>query len=108
MVDPTWTYTCPCGEKVDVNMMGQHHHRDCEYDPLHPGCCDDANIRRLYFWTPEPGTRCENCGESWLGPLSARLKAMANRLVDDYNIERKARAEIVRMNHRAILREVKT
>lgn len=106
MVDPTWTKTCPCGAEVSVNMLGQHLHTDCDYDPLSPGCCEDPQVTRLFYWTPDPGTRCENCGETWLGPLKDRVEAMASRLVDDWNIERAARGEIYRSNLRAITPEI--
>lgn len=65
MVDPTWTRTCPCGAKVSVNLLGQHHHTDCEYDPVTPNCCTDPNLRRIEYHDPDSGVECENCGETW-------------------------------------------
>lgn len=80
MVDPTWTQTCPCGAKVSVNMMGQHHHTDCEHDPLHPGCCEDPSLSRRFYWTPDAGVECGNCGEVWRGDRDAYIDALADRM----------------------------
>ena len=104
MVDPTWTKTCPCGAEVSVNLLGQHHHTDCEFSPLHPGCCDDPVVRRLWYFTAAAGTRCETCGTTWGGSLREKVSAMASHLIDDYNVERKARGEIYDSNLRAIQR----
>lgn len=81
-MDPTWTYTCPCGAEVDVNLLGQHHHRDCEYSPLHPGCCDDSSLRRLFSAHPNAGVECKSCGQLWRGSQDAYLKALANNLTE--------------------------
>lgn len=106
MVDPTITRTCPCGTKVDINQLGQHHHTDCEYDPLHPNCCSDPSIQRLWYFQPDAGTRCENCGKTWGTKLDEKVTAMASHLVDDWNIERKARALIFHQNRRLIEHEL--
>lgn len=106
MSDPTWTKTCPCGAKVSINLLGQHHHTDCEFNPHHPGCCEDPKVRRLWYFTATAGTRCESCGTTWGEELTEKLSAMASHLVDDYNIESSARGEIYGSNLRVIKRSV--
>lgn len=106
MVDPTWTRTCPCGKEVGINALGQHHHTDCEFDPLHPACCGDSHIRRLWYFSAAAGTRCEACGATWGTHLGEQVSAMASYLVDDYNIEREARGEIYSSNLRALQQSV--
>jgi hypothetical protein len=108
MVDPTWTRTCPCGEKIRVNQLGQHHHTDCEFDPIHPSCCSDPSIKRLWYFNGSAGTRCESCGETWGEDLSEKVSAMASSLINDYDIERSARAVIYQQNRRAIKRGIGT
>lgn len=65
MVDPTWIHTCPCGAKVRVNQLGQHHHTNCEFDPLSPGCCPEPELRRDEYHTHESAVTCQTCGETW-------------------------------------------
>jgi hypothetical protein len=108
MVDATWSRTCPCGAKVRVNLLGQHHHTDCEHNPLHPGCCSDPSVKRLWYFDGSAGTRCESCGETWNETLRKKVSAMASHLVDDYNIEPKARAVIYQQNRKAITRSIGT
>lgn len=102
MVDPTWTRTCPCGAKVSVNQLGQHHHTDCEYNPLSPGCCDDSQVRRRFFWRGDAGTRCENCGEEWPGTPLAVREAIAADLVDGFDVGVGPRNEIMESNLRVL------
>lgn len=79
-MDPTWTKTCPCGVQVSVNQMGQHHHNDCDHNPLHPDCCDDPNVKRRFWWMSDAGTECENCGHVWRGDQIGWEKGLADRM----------------------------
>lgn len=91
-----------------MNQLGQHHHTDCEFNPLHPGCCSDPSVKRLWYFNGSAGTRCESCGKTWDETFSEKVTAMASHLVDDYNIERKARAVIYQQNRQAIKHSIGT
>lgn len=107
MVDPTWIHTCPCGERVRVNQLGQHSHTDCEHNPLHPGCCNDPSLRRIWYANPTSGVRCENCGKVWDGDPETKVKAMASHLVRDYEVPTgPIRGEVQLSNERAIRKEI--
>ena len=117
MVDPTWIRTCPCGEKVRVNQMGQHHHTACQFQTemgtaanlwSTPSCCPQPSISRVWYNEPDAGTRCENCGETWgTGDPDAQIQAMADYLTPDFTFEfPEARGEGYRSIERALRREL--
>jgi len=101
-MDPTITKICPCGKKVSVNQLGQHHHNDCEYDPVHPKCCNDPNVTRFFFARKNSGTYCKNCEEIWPGSDEAYLEGLASSLINDWQVDRKARPTIFYNNLRVI------
>lgn len=103
MVDPTWTRTCACGAKVNVNQLGQHHHTNCEHNPLNPGCCDDPAPRREFYHAANAGVQCDNCGHRWPGDRRAYLEALAHHLTIDWTFDvRQARGVTYRSNLRLV------
>lgn len=61
-------------------MLGQHHHKDCPHNPLHPGCCDDPDVKRRFYWKRNAGTHCRTCGKVWPGDPDEWLKGLADRM----------------------------
>jgi len=102
-MDPTYIVTCPCGEEVNVNQMGQYHH-NCphDYNTLHPSCCDDPNVKRVFYFSAEAGTYCSKCGETWNVTFKAYLKAVSSSVITDWSVDRKARPTIYHSNRRII------
>lgn len=90
-------------------MLGQHHHTDCEYDPLNPGCCGDDSLDRIFLAYSDAGVVCRNCGHVWPGDEEARIDAMANFLMSEsfgFGDEMEARGVVYSHLHRIIEREV--